>query len=225
MKKVLLQLAMDGAYNGRTVSEAVNIIKSGVYDYVDIIEIGSSMIYRWGMSGVQEMKKAFPDKVILADMKIMDGGTGAATMACQLGADIVTVMGITHKETIKNVNDAAHSLGARVMVDFMCIDKRNIKETIEFCESINVDYICSHYAVDKQAHNDNDDCLNIIAANLNKSKLAIAGGITAENVENVLSYGPEIVISGKGIYGTENPTNASKKLKDKIIHWEQHYGK
>lgn len=66
---MLLQMAMDGAADGLTIAEFKEFI-SNIYDSVDIVEFGTSCVYRFGMEGVQEIKQAFPDKLILADMKM-----------------------------------------------------------------------------------------------------------------------------------------------------------
>lgn len=222
MSMIQLQLAMDGAYDGRTVEEAVSILSNGVQEQVDIIEVGTSMIYRWGMAGVQAMKQHFPHKLILADMKIMDGGGKAAAMACRLGADIVTALGVSHPETIRNVTQAAHANGGKVMVDFMCV--KDIEKQIAFCESIGVDYICAHYAVDMQEKGANDAHLELIAQSLHRCQLAIAGGINAENVIPLLTCAPAIVISGKAIYAAADPSKEAKKIKDQLREWEHTHG-
>lgn len=41
---------------------------------IDIIEIGTPMIIEYSMSAVRAFRKAFPEKEILADAKIMDAG-------------------------------------------------------------------------------------------------------------------------------------------------------
>ena len=70
MKKIELQLAMDGAAT-RTLDQAMEIIDR-VAPYLDIIEIGTSFVLRYGMEPVSRVKAAHPDKKILADMKVME---------------------------------------------------------------------------------------------------------------------------------------------------------
>ena len=70
MKKIELQLAMDGAAT-RTLDQAMEIIDR-VAPYLDIIEIGTSFVLRYGIEPVSRVKAAHPDKKILADMKVME---------------------------------------------------------------------------------------------------------------------------------------------------------
>ena len=57
-------------------------------DYVDIIEIGTPFILEYGMEAVRRFRRAFPEKEILADTKIMDAGRLEVTAALgQQGAE------------------------------------------------------------------------------------------------------------------------------------------
>ena len=60
--------------------------------YIDIIEMGTPFILRNGIDVARIFKERFPQKTILADMKIMDGGYDEARMAFKVGVDIVTVL-------------------------------------------------------------------------------------------------------------------------------------
>lgn len=68
-----LQIALDDV----TLEGALELVKK-VRDYIDIIEIGTPFVYEYGMQAVRTMKEHFPDKEILADMKIMDAGISYA---------------------------------------------------------------------------------------------------------------------------------------------------
>lgn len=58
---------------------------------------------------------------VLADLKIMDAGEHEANLAFAAGADIVTVLGVAHDETIQGVVQAARRFGGgkEVMVDLI----------------------------------------------------------------------------------------------------------
>ena len=47
---------------------------SSTRDFVDIIEIGTPLIVRFGVDAVKMMKDSFPEASVLADIKIADGG-------------------------------------------------------------------------------------------------------------------------------------------------------
>jgi 3-hexulose-6-phosphate synthase len=67
---------------------------------INIIEIGTPMLLRFGLDAITTVKKTYPNHEVLADIKIMDGGELEAQYAFDAGADIVVVMGITNIETV-----------------------------------------------------------------------------------------------------------------------------
>ena len=91
-----LQLALDDI----TLEDALSLVRT-VRDYIDIIEIGTPFVIEYGMEAVRVMKKEFPEKEILADLKIMDAGDYEAEEALKAGADYVTVLGVTDILTVK----------------------------------------------------------------------------------------------------------------------------
>jgi len=68
MKKKL-QVALDLFSSG----EAFEVLDD-VAPYVDIIELGTPLIVAEGARVVSEVKKRYPEKVVFADIKVMDGG-------------------------------------------------------------------------------------------------------------------------------------------------------
>ena len=96
-----LQLALDDI----TLEEAMELV-ANVRDYVDIIEVGTPMVMEYGMAPVRELKKRFPDKKVLADLKIMDAGKYESEIAFKAGADYITVLGVTDDGTIEGCVEA-----------------------------------------------------------------------------------------------------------------------
>ena len=68
-----LQVALDV----ETLERAVELIEQ-VKDYADIIELGTGFMGTYGYRLVEEVRKLYPDIVILADVKIVDGGYGVS---------------------------------------------------------------------------------------------------------------------------------------------------
>ncbi len=89
--------------------------------YVDILEAGTPLKKSVGIRIVSDLKKAHPDKIILADMKSSDVGAYEAQMAFDNGADIVTTQGITTLATIREVQKEAHKRGRRAEVDMIVV--------------------------------------------------------------------------------------------------------
>ncbi|TWT25414.1 3-hexulose-6-phosphate synthase [Planomicrobium sp. CPCC 101110] len=192
-----LQLALDTC----NTEEALNIVQE-VYDFVDIVEIGTPLIIRYGMEPVRTIKIAYPEKTILADVKIMDAGEYEAKIAFESGADIVTVMGVTHDNTIEGAVKAAKEFGGEIVADMMAV--QNLEERAKQLLKLGVHYVCIHVGVDAQSTESPFESLEKIQKAIGSQFCAIAGGINQNSVERVLDYQPGIVIVGNGITGQTN---------------------
>jgi 3-hexulose-6-phosphate synthase len=214
VKQVKFQFAMDGAGSGRTIEDAICML-TDIERYLDIIEVGTSFVLRYGMDAVQRIKAAFPNKKILADMKIMDGGYHNAGMGCRLGGDIITVLGVSDSLTIQNATIAAHESGKEVMVDLLCV--KDQPAVIDFCEMNNVDFICVHTGVDIQTSGVTPyaDLMTTLSV-VKTCKVAVAGGITDKTVEDICKLGPDVVIVGSFIHKNPNFRQAAEDIRRRI---------
>lgn len=200
----MLQLSLDWM----KMEEATGVVRA-LYDRIDIIEMGTPMIFEYGLSCVKEMKSLFPEKIVLADMKIMDAGGQEAAMAVQMGADIVTVMGAANNLTIQKAAEAVHAAGKELMVDMLGVQA--LEEKTRAVEAIGADYICVHTAFDlKDAAKRPTAELECVKRILKKGKTAIAGGITDRELDAVLKERPDVVIVGGGILNVSDRKRAAE---------------
>ena len=190
-----LQIALDDV----TLEGALELVKK-VRDYIDIIEIGTPFVYEYGMQAVRTMKEHFPDKEILADMKIMDAGYYEAEEALKAGADYVTVLGVTDNLTIQGCKEAAEKYGKEIVVDMICVE--NMEERIAKLEEIGVHGLAVHTGTDQQ----------VMSAAAQKAKISVAGGIHADTVKDYIEYRPDVLIVGGGICHAEDPAAAAKEI-------------
>ena len=205
-----LQLALDDM----TLDEALALVKS-VQAHVDIIEVGTPMVMEYGMAPVRELKKLFPDKKVLADLKIMDAGEYEAEVALRAGADYITVLGVTDERTVQGCMEAAGRYGGCVAADMICVDDMTGK--IRRLEEMGVDFISVHTGVDQQAMGRAPlDDLKVVRETVKTAKVSVAGGICAETLPAYQKYKPEVIIVGSGITHAEDPKEAAEKIH-KII--------
>ncbi len=64
-----------------------------------LIEAGTPYIKREGMNGIRYIRRLWPGKIV-ADIKIADGALGEVNMVREAGANAVTVLGYSPKETL-----------------------------------------------------------------------------------------------------------------------------
>ena len=65
------------------------------------------------------MRKAFPERTILADMKTIDTGALEVEMAAKAGADVVIVLVSADDSTLLDALRSAHKYGVRLMADLI----------------------------------------------------------------------------------------------------------
>jgi len=201
-----IQLALDRM----EIDEAIELTKK-VEDSIDWIEIGTSLIKEFGMTSVRAMKKAFPNKTIVADIKTIDNARYEFEMCFEAGADVATVMGVSPLVTIDICMDVAKRYNKFVMIDLLNTTEQQKRELLKYSDAV----FCEHVSKDQQEE--------LGAANQGTMKsdlytpditIAAAGGITLDSLDTLRkSLNPEIVIIGSAITKAENPTEAAAKFK------------
>ena len=187
-----LQLALDDL----SLEEAIALV-ARVREHVDIIEAGTPLIYGYGMEAVRALKARFPEKQVLADMKIMDSGAWETEEAMTAGADYVTVLGVSEDATVRNCLETATRYGREVVVDMICVP--DLPGRIRQLEALGVQGLAVHTGVDQQdAGRTPLDDRRLMTACAQRAKISVAGGIRPDTVAEYAAYRPEVVIVGGG---------------------------
>ena len=203
-----LQLALDSSNS----QEAKRILEQ-VSDLVDIVEVGTPLLMKEGVRVVTEIRNAYPQLEVLADLKIMDAGDIEANIGFEAGADIVTVFGVAHDVTIRRAVAQARTLNKRVMVDLIAVG--DVRERINQIEAIAPDYCCVHTAFDLQDHGvDPLREIQLVQSALKRAEMAVAGGINPKILPDILAYRPAVVIVGGFITNHPNPRQAALEIRE-----------
>ncbi len=209
MSRVWLQIALDGE-----LAQAQDILRQ-VAPYIDVVEIGTPLIYREGVRALALLRQSYPDKRYVADLKIMDAGDEEAMIAFEAGANRVTILGVTQDVTVTGAVRAARRSGGEVMADLLQVADP-VTRGRELL-ALGVDVLCVHTAYDvQQAGASPLDGLRRLRQALPEARLAVAGGITLETVEPILTCAPEIVIVGGGITRANDPVAAAHALYKRL---------
>lgn len=203
-----LQLALDG-----TLTASQKVLDQ-VADLVDIVEIGTPLIYREGIRAAQALRERAPGKPLLADLKIMDAGEHEARIAFDAGCDWVTVMGVAHEDTLRGAIAAAHQMGKQVAVDL--IQVTDPVEKARHLLALGAHLICVHTGTDRQQHDSPLAVLRMLREALPEAPLAAAGGIRLETLDAVLALRPDVIVVGSAITGGHDPAAAARALRNKM---------
>ncbi len=208
----VLQVALDLMHLKRAIEIGKEAEKGGA----DWIEAGTPLIKSEGVDALRELKKAFPDRIVVADMKTMDVGGFEVEIATKAGADIVTVLGLADDGTIKESVLSARQYGAKIMVDMIGV--LDIVDRSKQVEEMGASYICLHMGIDEQMKGGSSPIEKLRAVSRTvRIPLAIAGGITSETAPKLIEAGASIIIVGGAIIKADNMTEATSRVKKAIM--------
>ena len=206
-----LQLALDTV----DIEGALSLLQE-LDDLLDIVEAGTPFVFREGMAAVSEIKRVHPSILVLADLKIMDAGQYEAGIAFEAGADIVTVLAVAHDATIEGVVREARSRGKQTMADLIATP--NAAARAAGLDEMGIDYVCVHTATDLQvAGNDPLAEMKAVQPVLQRTGMAVAGGVSPELMRQIAPYAPDIVVVGSYITGHANPREAAEAIREQVI--------
>ncbi len=190
--KPVVQLALDFVDLDRALKAASEASGS-----VDWIEAGTPLIKAEGLDAVRELKRRFPGKVIVADMKIMDAGRLEVEAAAKAGADVVDVCAAASEATIRECVDAGRNYGAKIMVDLIGVE--DVVGRSRLAERLGADYVAVHTAIDEQMESKTPFAKLEAVARAVGIPVAAAGGLNSESVVDAIKAGAGILIVGGAV--------------------------
>lgn len=195
--KPIVQISLDLTNIDEALETAAMAMRAGV----DWLEAGTPLILAEGLHGVRELRKAFPEVPIVADLKTMDGGYLEAEMMAKAGATHVVVMARAHEETIKVVVQAGKDYEVKVMGDNLgCPD---MIAGAKLLEDLGCDYVIHHIGFDERrgiaARGERmpsplDQLREVVQAV--KVPVQAVGGLTLEQAIRCPEYGAPLVVLG-----------------------------
>jgi len=200
-----LQLALD-----RLTEEECLYILEETRESVDIIEVGTGVIKEYGMPIIRSIRKNFPNKLIVADMKTCDAGKHEALQAFEAGANITTVMAFSADLTIKDTLEIAKETGNRVMIDLLEVHAR---DRIAELEELGVELVSLHVGKDRQTEGKFNTDLFSLVSGFNV-EVTVAGGINLDTLPDIIHEKPDTVIVGSAITKAENPGEIAAEIKE-----------
>jgi len=207
--KMKLQVAIDLL----STADALALLNK-VAEHVDVIELGTPLIKQQGLSVVTNVKAAYPNKLVFADMKTMDAGELEADLAFKAGADIMTVLASAADSTIAGAVKAGKAHGKAVVADMIGVADKAAR--LQELKAMGVSWVELHAGLDEQAQAGYSIEKLLEVGRSADMPFSVAGGINAERIAGVESAGATIAVAGAAIYGAKDPGAAAKDLRKKI---------
>lgn len=195
--KPIVQISLDLTSIDEALETAAMALRAGV----DWLEAGTPLLLAEGLHGVRQLRAAFPEVPIVADLKTMDGGYLEAEMMAGAGATHVVVMARAHPETIKVVVKAGRDFGVKVMGDNL--GSPDMVAAARMLEDMGCDFIIHHIGYDERrgiaARGERkpsplDQLREVVGAV--KVPVQAVGGLSLEEAVQCPAYGAPLVVLG-----------------------------
>jgi 3-hexulose-6-phosphate synthase/6-phospho-3-hexuloisomerase len=208
MVRPILQVALDVT----ELFRALQIAEESVAGGADWIEAGTPLIKSEGMEAVRALRAKFPDRTIVADMKVADTGTLEVEMAAKAGAAVVGILADADDSVIEEAVRAARLYGVQLMADLI-----NAPDPVKRAGDLSrmgVDIIAAHTGIDQQMKGMGSLSLlkSLSDAGLT-ARLAIAGGIDADTAGQAVQAGAGIVIVGGNIVRSKDVKGSTARIR------------
>ncbi|WP_025755321.1 3-keto-L-gulonate-6-phosphate decarboxylase UlaD [Mycoplasmopsis cricetuli] len=213
MRLPLLQIALDNLTIEQAIKDAQKARK-----YIDVIEVGTILLASEGKKAISELKKAFPEKIIVADGKIADAGKIFGKMFFDNGADYITAICAGEIATMKDLVDLAKTYGPDKEIQVE-MTSNFTWEQVQAWKQAGVTQVVWHRARDAQAvgvtwgQKDIDVVSKL--ANLG-FKVTVTGGVSVEDIKLFKNIPIYIFIAGRSIRDAANPELAAKEFQNEF---------
>lgn len=211
-----LQLAID-IPNLSVVSELLsNIVDTKSSRF--LLELGTPLIKNEGLCNVVPVfRQYFPERYLIADLKTLDVGEIEVELAEKSGVNACVVSGLAPIPTIKGFIEACDDFGIHSWVDSLGIGFEPLKSKIAQLDHPPY-VIIVHRGIDEEVAGFKTAWDNILHfKSIPNTLIAVAGGLTLDNVQIAKKHGADIFVIGRAIYQSKNPQNVIDQFLSVLV--------
>ncbi|MCD6387097.1 MAG: bifunctional 5,6,7,8-tetrahydromethanopterin hydro-lyase/3-hexulose-6-phosphate synthase [Methanophagales archaeon] len=179
-----------------------------------IIEVGTPLIKKYGVSFVEKVKEIRPETFVVADLKVLDTGNLEARIVSDAGGDAVVISGLAPMKTIQKAIEEAHKTGI-----YACIDMLNVPSPVDLLRDLSMsgyipDVVELHRAIDVETEEEHawGNIPEIKEVTAEKVLVAVAGGIREDTAPVALRAGADILIVGRAITNAQDVEGACRRF-------------
>lgn len=185
--------------------------------YLDVIEVGTILCLSEGMHAVRNIRSLFPEKIVLADVRIVEAGGLISKMAFEAGADWVSVVSGAQLTTMEVVAKEAQKHGGEVQIELF--DGWTLDAAKEW-RRLGIQQVITHRSRDQESageltwgQKDFDEIRQLTDMGF---KVTVTGGVTLSDIPLFAGVPVYVFIVGRGIYKAERPDLAARSFREAI---------
>jgi len=185
--------------------------------YLDVIEIGTILCLAEGMRAVRIIRSLFPEKILLADVRIAEAGGLISKMAFDAGANWVSVVSGATMTTVEVVAREAQKNKGEVQIEL--IDGWTMEQAREW-RNLGIEQVITHRSRDSEAKGDltwSERDFNEIRMLAEMGfKVTVTGGVGLSDIPLFAGVPVYVFIVGRGIYKADHPEIAARSFRNAI---------
>ena len=212
MHRPMLQLALDTF----DLPSALGPMQRAA-THIDVVEAGTILCYAEGMHAVRALRALYPDKVLLADVRIAEAGSIIAKLAFDAGADWVTVVSGATPATMEVVLKEARKRERDVQLAL--IDGWTWAQAADW-RALGIEQVIAHRSRDGEAlgdlswkPGDFDEMRRLADLGF---KVTVAGGVEVDDLPRFAGVPIHVFTVGRAIRAAADPAVAAKAFQEAI---------
>lgn len=183
-------------------------------DHVDVIECGTILIIAEGLRCVREVRALYPDKTILADVRIAEAGSLISRQCFNAGSDWVSCVAGASLTTIGQVVKVAEEFAGEVQVE---LGETYSADRARAWHDLGVQHVIVKRSRDREAAGDlswgKADVERVSELAAMGFTVTVTGGIKASELDVFSGRPVGVVIAGRSIMGADDPAAAALELR------------
>jgi 3-dehydro-L-gulonate-6-phosphate decarboxylase len=184
---------------------------------VDIIEVGTPLCLSQGMHAVRILRSAYPDHVLVADIRIAEAGGVLARLAFEAGADWVTVVSGAPPSTFEVVTGLANEVGGDVEVE---LSHGWTWDLVDRCRDLGIRHFILHRSRDAELQGSlawpSQDLESIARLFDLGGRVTVAGGLWPSQVASFADLPVEIFVAGRVLYAASDPAASALQFSGAV---------
>ncbi|MFT4294476.1 MAG: orotidine 5'-phosphate decarboxylase [Micropruina sp.] len=210
--KPRLQVALDAT----DLAEVLRPLNRAV-DQVDVIECGTILIIAEGLRAVREIRALYPDKTILADVRIAEAGSLISRNCFEAGASWVSVVAGASMTTVEQVVKVAAEYGGEVQIE---LGEGYDADQARQWRALGAQHVIVKRSRDREAAGDlswgPDDVARVHELAGMGFTVTVTGGVRVSDLDTFAGAPVGVVIAGRSIVKADDPLAAATEFQDKL---------